>query len=109
MKDFLDTVFSKTSIKPATTDNIGTHKIYIADGFVTYDQLPVIQSKFPGVLKAGKEGRDEFPSGCWATLWLIDGKFAARGGMRVSGDKDYSVRIDRIKEAAREELTRKIN
>lgn len=106
MREFLEGLFSRTSIKPADRTKIGTHEIYIADGFVTHDQLPVIQSKFPSVIKAGKEGRDQWPSGCWATIWLTPGKIAARGGITLSSETNYDLRIKSIKEAALEELTK---
>lgn len=93
-------------MKPADRTKIGTHEVYIADGFVEYQDLSVIQRHFGGVIKSGKEGRDEWPNGCFATLWMTPGKIATRGGITLSNDPDQSVRITKIKEAATEELTR---
>lgn len=109
MKEFLEDIFTRTSIKPADRTKIGTHEVYIADGFVEYEDLPIIQRHFGSVIKSGKEGRDEWPNGCWATLWIVPGKIAARGGINLCNDSDYVVRINRIKEAATEELSKKLH
>ncbi len=106
MKEFLENVFSRTSIKPVDRTKIGTHEVYIADGFVEAERLPVLQRVFPGAFKAGQVGRDEFPNGCFATVWLTPGKIASRGGVRASTDRDQTRRISQIINDATEELTR---
>lgn len=109
MKTVLEDIFTRTSIKPADRTKIGVHEVYIADGFVDYEDLPIIQRHFGSVIKSGKEGRDEWPNGCWATIWLTPGKIATRGGISLSNDSDRSLRIIKIKESAIEELSKKLH
>ncbi len=108
MKEFLEGIFSRTSIKPVYRTKIGTNEIFIADGFVEADRFHILQSTFPSAVKGGKEGRDEFPNGCWATLWLTPGKIATRGGIRTFGigHDQQNERIKQIVDDATEELTR---
>lgn len=105
MKEFLENIFTNTSIKPADRTKVGTYEVYIADGFVDYEDLPILQRHFGSAIKAGQEGRDEWPNGCWATLWMTPGKIATRGGIRLTNDNDYHARVKEIKEAAIRELT----
>ncbi len=104
MKSVLEEIFTRTSIKPAERTKIGSREVFIADGFVEHDDLVVIQRHFGSVIKSGKEGRDEWPQGCWATIWLTPGKIATRGGISLSNDDDRSARLTKIKDAAKEEL-----
>lgn len=104
MNKFLEDIFNRTSIKPADRTNVGFNQVYIADGFVDYEDLPMLQKHFSSAIKHGKEGLDEWPNGCWATLWITPGKIAYRGGINLSNNPDYSSRINGIKEAARKEL-----
>jgi len=83
MKEQLERTFNKSSIKPIHRTKIGTHDVYIADGFVEPAQLPVIQAKFGNAIPAGQMGRDTFPNGCWATIWMTIGKIASRGGISL--------------------------
>ncbi len=106
MKSVLEEIFTRTSIKPAERTKIGSREVYIADGFVEHEDLVVIQRHFGSVIKHGKEGRDEWPNGCFATIWLTPGKIAIRGGISLSADADRSSRITKIKESAIEELIR---
>lgn len=109
MKQVLEDIFTRTSIKPADRTKIGSYEVYIADGWVDYQDLPIIQRHFGSVIKSGKEGRDEWPNGCWATIWLTPGKIATRGGISLSNDLDRSARITKIREAATEELNKKLH
>ena len=106
MKRVLEDIFTRTSIKPADRAKIGPHEVYIADGFVEHRDLSIIQRHFGSVIKAGKEGRDEWPNGCFATIWMTPGKIATRGGISLSTENDPSARIAKIKESATEELIR---
>ncbi len=109
MKRVLEDIFTRTSIKPADRTKIGAHEVYIADGFVEHQDLTIIQRHFGSVIKHGKEGRDEWPHGCFATLWLTPGKIATRGGISLSTDTDRAVRLTKIKEEATRELTRVVH
>ncbi len=109
MKRVLEEIFTRTSIKPADRTKVGTHEVYIADGFVEHQDLIIIQRHFGSVIKSGQEGRDEWPNGAFATIWMTPGKIATRGGISLSTDNDRSVRLTKIKEAATEELTRVVH
>lgn len=104
MKQLLEDVFGRTSIKPADRTKIGTNEVYIADGFVAHEDLSIIQRHFPSVIKSGKAGRDEWPNGCFATIWMTPGKIATRGGISLSSERNSSVRLSDIKVAAQKEL-----
>lgn len=109
MKRVLEDVFSRTSIKPAGRAKIGKHEVYIADGFVEHEDLVIIQRHFGSVIKSGQEGRDEWPNGCFATIWLTPGRIATRGGICLSAESDRSVRIANIKEAATREFSQSVH
>jgi hypothetical protein len=100
MKEQLESTFSKSSLKPIHRTKIGTHDVFIADGFVEPEQLPMIQRKFGGAIPAGQMGRDTFPHGCWATIWMTHGKIASRGGLALC-NPDHDSMSESSKQKAR--------
>jgi hypothetical protein len=100
MKEQLEKTLSKSSLKPIHRSRVGVHDVYIADGFVEPDQLPMIQAKFGGAIPAGQMGRDTFPKGCWATIWMTQGKVASRGGLSLF-QPDHDSMSEKSKQKAR--------
>lgn len=108
-KDDLDRVLSSSPVKPVLRTIVEGKDIFVADGFVPPSLLPSLE-RF-GMTAT----QDEFPLGCFATLWYCDNKVGWAGIMLCDVLHDYGhsneARQDmRVKSAvalARDELSKK--
>jgi len=61
MKSYLEKSFSEIGVKPVSRRKINGQDILLADGFVS--------KPYPALKKFGID-KDDFPQGCYTTVWL---------------------------------------
>lgn len=75
-KERLERFLSDTPIKPVLRTRVNGTEIFIADGFVTPEMYRGLEVKFGIPINV-----HEHPTGCFATLWYADGKYACPSGI----------------------------
>ena len=75
-KERLERFLSDTPIKPVLRTTVHGIEVYVADGYVTPEMYRGLEVKFAVPVE-----QDQFPNGCYATVWHSEGNPAGLSGV----------------------------